>query len=506
MFLPRANRKIIPRWRDFWTTAALGQLTPASVNSPKSALPSASEIEAHEAWHIKPTLWHALDLVGAAFVIGDLADPDVISAAKFLEGRGEDCPSPARLLVSRILHGDEDKADFNEASHVSNADIKVDIHFKRRRLNEEPRNSILWTDVARLYTSLGQQEKALHAIQMSWNLAPDNRFVVRSVARFLVHIGDNERALRVLRATELNQSDPWVVAAEIGVSSFSNKDPRLLKLGRRMVDSPDFSEFAKSELASAIATFELNEGNRRSAKKLFKQSLALPTENSVAQAEWASGQVGDLHLPPDNRNVPRNYEARSLHGFRVGDWETALVNAEGWLYDQPFSSRPAGVVSYLYSTILERYQDAAGILRSSLVSNPGDRGLSNNLAFALINLGHLEEAESLLNRVDPRAADDLSTITLIATGGLLAYRKGFPEIGRNLYLDAIDLAKRKSNSHYSAMAALHLAIEEIRADTESKALSLKIADELALPVDEPDVQYVHRRLKAMAAAAKLVVE
>jgi len=443
-----------------------------------------------------------LDLLGAAFVVGDVAHPDVLAAARFLESKGDECPAPARQLVSRVLHPRDENAKVAEVSLANVESIRTEIRAKRRRLYDEPRNSLLWTDLARLYTSLGQHDKAEHAIEMSCYLAPENRFVIRSAARFLVHIGDYQKALSLLHATALNQSDPWVVAAEIGVSSFSDRDPRFLKRGRRMVDSQDFSEFAKSELASAIATIELNEGNRKAAKKLFKLSLAIPTENSVAQAEWASPQVGELNLPSDVKDVPRNYEAKSLHGYRLGDWQTALLNADKWLSDQPFSSRPAGVVSYL-CTILERYEDALNVLEFSLVSNPGDRVLTNNKAFALINLGRLTEADSVLYGIDPGAIDDSSAITLIATQGLLLFRKGFTQEGRNLYLDAINLAKQKSNHHYAAMAALYLAREEIRADTNTKSQSFKYAVELASRTDEPDVRHMFARLEVMAKVAKV---
>jgi tetratricopeptide (TPR) repeat protein len=273
-----------------------------------------------------------------------------------------------------------------------------------------------------------------------------------------------------------------------------------------MVESKDYSEFAKSELASALATIELNEGNRKGARKLFKQSLDLPTENSVAQAEWASAQVGDLNLGSKQSDVPRNYEAKLLHEYRLGNWNNAAVNADRWLSDQPFSSRPAGVLSYLYSAILERYEDALSVLRFSLISNPGDRILINNLAFALINVGEVEEADVVLNQINPSAISDSSTITLIATRGLLLFRKGLKEIGRNLYLEAIDLAKRKSNHHYAALAALFLAIEEIRADTETKLQSFKNAAVLASRTDEPDVRHILNRLSLMARVARMVPE
>lgn len=161
------------------------------------------------------------------------------------------------------------------------------------------------------------------------------------------------------------------------------------------------------------------------------------------------------------------------------------------------------VVSYIYSGILGRHEEAVDILNFSLISNPGDRGLINNLAFALISVGRLDEARSLLNKVDAAATDDLSTITLVATEGLLLFRRGFFLEGRKLYLDAIDVAKRKSNRHYAAIGALHLAIEEIRADTETKLESFKNAVELASQSDEPGVRHVLARLKTMAKVAKL---
>ena len=121
------------------------------------------------------------------------------------------------------------------------------------------------------------------------------------------------------------------------MSTFAQLDPRHLKLGRRMLESRDFSEFTKSELASAIGTIELSEGNKRAAKKLFRQSLTLPTENSVAQAEWASTQLGNLDLQPAVPNVPRNYEAKTLQAYRAADLKAALTSSQMWLSDQPFS-------------------------------------------------------------------------------------------------------------------------------------------------------------------------
>jgi tetratricopeptide (TPR) repeat protein len=498
LFLPKTDRKIIPRWRDFLTTVALGQLSPALVRTAQLTLPSVDELEALAAWRRQATLWHALDLVGAAFVAGNTAHPDVISAAKFVEIQHSNCPTPANELVSRILHPENGLSGAEEPAITSEARIRRDIHAKRKRLRLEPRNAFLWTDLACLYTNLGQLEKARDAIEKACYLALDNRFVVRSAARFLIHIGDAEKALRLLRTTALNETDPWVVAAEIGVSSLSNKDPHLLKTGKRMIENRNILDFAKSELASAVATLELNEGNKRAAKKLFRQSLNLPTENSVAQAEWATEQIGDLNLQAHAESVPRNFETHFLYGYRTGDWESARIGAEKWLNDQPFSSRPAMATSHLYTAIFERYDDALEILRSSLASNPQDRGLTNNQAFALTLSGRLDEAESLLNGIDPSATKDAATITLTATKGLLMFRRGHPAIGRALYLDAISRAQQQSNDGYAASAALYLAAEELKANTETKLQTVRDALRLASKFNDAFVRYKAAALERMA--------
>lgn len=497
MFLPKANRKIIPRWRDFLTTAALGQLAPSSAAQPELPFPTASELEAREAWRRHRTLWHALDLLGSAFVIGDTNDEEVQSAATYVSKYGDDCPSIARVLAEKLLNPRREP-EVTEAAPENEEMTRREIHLRRLRLQSEARNSILWVDLARLYTNLGEKKKAERAIENAYYLASENRFILLAATRFFVHIGEHDRALRILRTNSLSETDPWVTAAEIGVSTFSKASPRLLKSGRRMLSSGDFSEFSTSELASAIATVELDEGNTKGAKKLFKQSLGLPTENSLAQAEWASAQLGNVQAVPQTSNIPRNYEAKALHAYRLAEWDDAVWNARQWLSDQPFSSRPVGVVSYLYSTILERYEEALRVLKLGLLSNPGDRGLVNNLAFALINLDRLADAESELGKINPTAVDDLSKITLVATRGLLLFRKGFPVQGRNLYLEAISLAKRDQNRHYAALAALYLAIEEIQSDTETKVESLKMAADLALATHEPDVKHVLSRALALA--------
>src|SRR5690242_21067869 len=59
------------------------------------------------------------------------------------------------------------------------------------------------------------------------------------------------------------------------------------------VCSSDLAGFDSSELASALATEELEAARARHARRLFEQALTAPTENTVAQATWAA-TVGGL--------------------------------------------------------------------------------------------------------------------------------------------------------------------------------------------------------------------
>src|SRR6184192_1342022 len=98
VFLPKTERKIIPRWRDFLTTASLGLLSPAPAKAPSQIEVEVKLLETYQSWLSHRTLWHALDLVGSAYALGDTADEEVNSAAKFIEGNGSQAPRPALEL------------------------------------------------------------------------------------------------------------------------------------------------------------------------------------------------------------------------------------------------------------------------------------------------------------------------------------------------------------------------------------------------------------------------
>jgi Flp pilus assembly protein TadD len=261
-----------------------------------------------------------------------------------------------------------------------------------------PRNAIAWVDLALAFTILGFTTRANRAISVALTLNPSNRFVLRSAAHLYIHEGLPDRAHHILLTAESTRSDPWLMAAELAVASAGNFTPKLNKEALTMMQNESFHPFDLAELGGAIATFELENGNHLRARNLFRKALVNPNENVVAQAEWASTQLRSLNIETREFQVPRLFEATAWTTFQKGDWAAAYAAANGWLEDQPFSSRPAALSSFLASVIFEDNGAAEAVLSRSLLANPRDPIILNNLAFAQASLGKVEEAEKTLSR------------------------------------------------------------------------------------------------------------
>jgi len=218
-----------------------------------------------------------------------------------------------------------------------------------------------------------------------------------------------------------------------------------------------------TELASALATLEMDAGNRRGARKLFLQALAAPTENTVAQASWAARHAQVLEFDPEYLDLPRTFEAGAWESYRQQDWSSAVAEAENWQLDEPFASRSAMFGSFVASVALEDYCRAVLFAERGLQADPRNIVLLNNLAFALASSGRAVQAREALTRIPVADLDVDNRVANLATSGLVAYRLGDPAAGRALYEQAIQLAETAGLREKRAWAILFLTREEITA-------------------------------------------
>ncbi len=490
------ERTVIPRWRDFRTTVAIGELKSSAESEPALQFPKGDFLASKvRDWSNNKDIPHAADLVSAAFVLKRYQDAR--EAAEFLIAKREHVPSTVKSFAYQIIHPltDAERVSVsNEIEIVDPEQIQKRIHSLRRRLRDEPRNTIAYVDLARFYTLLDQSERAKRAIEMALKLDSQNRFVLRSATRFFIHINRAERAHQILRRSDASKSDPWLMAAEIAVSSAAGGSSRFAKTGQRIIADDHFKPSELTELASAIATLELENGKARDARKLFRKALVSPTENSVAQVEWASRRIAGLDeiRVSQFNNVPRVYEAQAWEHYTSGNWVNALEESWKWSYDQPFSSRPISFGSYVASTVLGDYQQGVRILKLGRIANPDDPMLLNNLAFACASLGDTRKAQEAFDQINLSKVLGAQEVVVTATEGLLAFRSGRIAEGRAHYLRAIEMASQYPK-RYKIMASIYYAREEMLAKTIEAAKARELALELSSEVKDADVHKVVER-------------
>jgi hypothetical protein len=301
-----------------------------------------------------------------------------------------------------------------------------------------------------------------------------------------LHEGDRELAHHVLLAAPALKRDPWILASEIAVASTRRKTSEFVKLARKCLEAEKYSPFHLSELAGALATLEAHAGNMKAAKRLCRLSLTQPTENAIAQAAWLDRKSdGILSCHVAETSELYSPEASAWFAARNGRWNSALDQAHQWQADQPFSSRPAILGSYIASTGLEDYEEAARIAESGLRSNWTDATLRNNLAFAHARAGKITEASQVLSHIKDSMIDARSRICLTATRGLIAFRSGNLLAGRELYRDAIELAA--GAPLLRSIAKIYFAIEEISVGSETaqvlRAEAIDVASGLPSPLN-----------------------
>jgi tetratricopeptide (TPR) repeat protein len=465
-FAPK-ERRVLPSFRSFVETIELGELRDA-----RSAIPRPLVISIDNniiAWHRHRTIGTAGDLVGSALVAAVKDSVPVVEAAEFVLSNSA-LASPSQLALAERVLGLNNLKSINESlPHIRDflkTNTKHVLYDRIRDLKAAAirfsRDPILFVELARLYSVLGQEEQAKRNMRIAVSLAPENRYVLRSFVRLFAHFDDAEYAYSVIRRSPAAKLDPWLLSAEMSLSVMLGRENNLFKRGLELVKSENFSPFSTAELASALGTIEFLAGSRSKSKNLLRQALSDPNDNALAQVEWVLTQEKLFTLEVTQFDVKRNFEASALEAFYNQEWNKTLEFAERWFLDMPFSKRPIMLGSLVSSVVLDDQKTAEIFCRAGLSSHPGNSQLINNLAYSLALDNKVIEAANLLDAVNvPGESDPTNKICLIATQGLIAFRQGNLDLGRNLYRSAIEASERISSKRLRKLALLNYAREEV---------------------------------------------
>jgi Tfp pilus assembly protein PilF len=465
------KRQVIPRWRTIRATTAVGELA-AVIRQPATELEDTLSVRLAQEFQLRVKEWQqesdaaaAEELLAAVSVSGSAGFQEDVNAAAELILNDVQTLAGSRELAHAVLGNA--MGNKHEPIPTETAKMRLEIARRKRLLRTYPRDALLLTETALLYTNLGLNNSAMRLLKSAAALAPDNRYVLRSLTRFWVHQAEPDRALHFLSKSVATRRDPWLLAAQMAVEDVAQKSPSNWREARRILGTEQFSEFELTELAAAFGTLQLQAGSHKLARKMFRRSLTAPTENSVAQAQWASRRDPTINV--SHELTLKASEALAWEQLALARWHEAIEATRSWREIEPFSVRPAVMGSFIAVAHMGDGKVGEEFSRRGLIANNGVAILHNNLAVALAIQGRIAEAKAELSNVKPPALDSSAQIVNLATRGLIAMRSGNLDAGAELYHRAIELAITLRNAALWCRASANFAYECARYDKSTLA-------------------------------------
>jgi hypothetical protein len=243
----------------------------------------------------------------------------------------------------------------------------------------------------------------------------------------------------------------------------------------------------------------MEHGRASKSRKLIKLSLADPTENALAQALWLDRKFGKFSAGDASAQLwSESLEAQAWTSYLSGQWAEVMVAARGWLIDQPFSSRPAIMASFVSGAILLDYDASLRFCKFGLRSSPDDFMLLNNSAFSAAEAGDLGSAEEYYARIHPASLSTDPRAVWLATGGLLLYRRGRPIEGKQAYLEAMATGEQGKDPRIPAIASYYLALEERRTNSSEAEHRRQDALKRLKKLPYPEIRLFLDRLEGLS--------
>lgn len=443
----RDNRLVLPQWLPF-RQAALQREANTFVDPRRPTEYSASSAAFADAlaeFEKAPSPFVACELMGIAEVLGNRSIARRIAEYVLTQSFvGNVAHAQARSILGEIV--------------VPYEDDKERIRLAKRRVRDFPRDAIAWVEQARLYTILGQHGKARRAILAALHLAPADRYVVRAAIRYFAHSGEWDMALAYAKKAVSLTTDPLIVGPFLSVCTHLNTFPRQMKpTVERALRSRNV--FVNSEALEAIGTMEIMSGALKKSRRFFKRAWIDPAKAVVSHSQWVIRE----HLPTlaEEKQIDysQNQQALSWLRYSILDFDGALARTLEWGLEEPYSREPF-ILGSNAACLMDDFSGAEMALKLGLLANPKDETLLNNLAFAQLRAGKVDEAERtfaplfhILTKPDQVAP--------VATYGLLLMSKGQLTEGTNYYLEAMKRAKDTGDDRLMIRAALNLLISSV---------------------------------------------
>lgn len=469
------NRQAIPRCLSYATACSL-QILRINRGIEQIDGTVVEDTDARREWIEKPRLTSAIDLVAEAQIVKDFSSREARKAAKYILSKGASCSSLVRQLARYFL--EVPVSNWKEISEIPDRDgCGREIGRLRRSVRDYAVNPIAWSDLSLCYATIGEEKKAKNAMRVAMGLAKDNRFILRSASRCFMHLKEPDKAVSILNKSGLCSVDPWIASAEIAISEATGMKSKCIGKAKDLVGNDSLTPFSRSELAASLGTVEMKSGSIKRGKKIMRQAIIKPTENALAQVEWAASifKVDFDDIVKLNSTVPASYEAITVHKYYDKKFKESLEACKKWGRFQFLSSRPIIHSMFVSSCILDNDLEAIKTFEEAFPAQKDSPLAMNNYAFALTRVGRTKEAMDTLGRCPIDRASPEDNLAIIATKGLIWFRKGNIEGGRRLYNNAVNGFERLENYSSAAIAKCFWAVEEKRIKSEDAKARIREA-------------------------------
>lgn len=449
------DRKVLPIWDD---SAVSGSLAENSSIKTQTTTFSSESLTEKLTLELKYS-----DNVGVAVELLNVASIEhkdkalTLAASRVIKESG--LPFPIMKMAREILGEIEEKPQHSEFFKIRNL---------RSHLNQQPRNVLAWVDLAREHVVLGNSTQAERAMTIALGLAPNHRWVTRVASRLFIHIDLIDKSHYLLINHPGIRTDPWIASAELAVSQLSGRTSKNINASKKLLES-GINPKHTAELASSLGTLELSAGANKKAKNYFRSSLVDPNRNALAQAKWVE-QAHDLKAGViiTNEQMETAHEAKAWENYIKGDIEKALFYCMEWYESEPYSSKPPMLATYL-SALMDNYDATIDVANQGLKTNGDNSTLKLNKAYAEIAKIGLDNQRtidehiilswiSLFKDTIRKEKDNIAHAS--ANMGMLCYRIGYLENGRDWYNHAESVCKKEGLETY-AMCAIYHAREAI---------------------------------------------
>lgn len=438
------KRVVIPRWRSLSTTpsvetiptANFTDLQPVTVDQFRDFI---------KIWRASGKPEDIVDILDAGIATGQRKI--VVEAATLILRNSDEY---ARTIVNRansIFYGKPSVV----LSVPRNTDVAGDsiqkISRLKKVLSESPRNSLAHVEIARLYTRLGQVEKANRHLRAALQINGNDRFTLRALTRFLTLVHEPGEALRLLRAAPATRSDPWLQSAELAAGMLVGSGLRRFAANGRLIEGRKSIPIEFSELATGWATqLEISGASRKKVFATLLPSLAQPTENALAQGVWLTDHLGeDFSTRFSAVSIPIDaHEARALALTEQEEFNDACREAELWVVDQPFQLRSFIFLCHLRFAHLGDFEGAITAATEGLIIHGDDWSLLNYATISYAAAGNTEKANSFLKRFSKVANSDRKNAFFRAAEGMVLFSAGKYFEAADKYVETLRMCSRRS--------------------------------------------------------------